>query len=109
MEYRMFGRSGMQVSAIGLGGNTFGGVGCDEKQTAEIVAHALDLGINHFDCADTYGAGGGSERNLGAALAGRRHDAIVATKTGYPLGSGPNSDGLSRRRIINNCEASLKR
>ncbi|RIK38691.1 MAG: aldo/keto reductase [Chloroflexi bacterium] len=109
MEYRLLGRSGLRVSAIGLGGNTFGGAGCDAQQTAAIVDRALELGINHFDCADTYGAGGGSERNLGAALAGRRDDAIVATKTGFPLGSGPNADGLSRRRIINNCEASLKR
>lgn len=105
----MLGRSGVRVSAIGLGGNTFGGAGCDERQTAAIVQRALELGINHFDCADTYGAGGGSERNLGAALAGQRDEVIVATKTGFPLGSGPNADGLSRRRIINNCEASLQR
>lgn len=109
MEYRMLGRSGVQVSAIGLGGNTFGGAGCDERQTAAIVHRALELGINHFDCADTYGGGGGAERNLGAALKGHRDDVIIATKTGFPLGSGPNSDGLSRRRIINNCEASLRR
>ena len=70
---------------------------------------ALDLGINHFDCADSYGGGGVSERFLGAALHGRRHEAIVATKTGYPLGDGPNNSGLSRARIIACCEASLKR
>lgn len=104
----MLGRSGVMVSAIGLGGNTFGRA-CDEQQTAAVVHRALDLGINHFDCADTYGGGGVSERYLGAALKDRRHEAIVTTKTGFPLGDGPNSDGLSRRRIINNCEASLKR
>lgn len=104
----MLGRSGVMVSAVGLGGNTFGRA-CNEQQTAAVVHRALDLGVNHFDCADTYGGGGVSERFLGAALRGRRDDAIVATKTGFPLGSGPNSDGLSRRRIINNREASLTR
>lgn len=108
MEYRQLGRSGVRVSAIGLGGNTFGRA-CDEQQTAAVVHRALDVGINHFDCADTYGGGGVSEQFLGSALKGRRHDAIVTTKTGFPLRSGPNNDGLSRRRIINNCEASLQR
>lgn len=107
MEYRKLGRSGVMVSAIGLGGNTFGRT-CDAATTAAIVDRALDLGINHFDTADTYG-GTRSEEYLGAALHGRRHEAIIATKTGYPLGDGPNNDGLSRRRIIANCEASLAR
>ena len=48
-------------------------------------------------------------RNHLTRRANQRHNAIIATKTGYPLGSGSNSDGLSRRRIINNCEASLQR
>jgi aryl-alcohol dehydrogenase-like predicted oxidoreductase len=108
MEYRLLGRSGVMVSALGLGGNTFGRA-CDAQQTARVVHQALDLGINHFDTADSYGGGGVSEQYLGKALQGRRADAIIATKTGYPLGSGPNSDGLSRRRIINNCEDSLRR
>jgi 1-deoxyxylulose-5-phosphate synthase len=108
MQYRPFGRSGFQVSAIGLGGNTFGRA-CDERETAAVVHRALELGINHFDCADTYGGGGTSERYLGKALEGRRYEVFLTTKTGFPLGDGPNSDGLSRRRIINNLEASLKR
>ena len=108
MQYRPFGRSGFQVSAIGLGGNTFGRA-CDERDTAAVVNRALELGINHFDCADTYGGGGISERYLGKALEGRRYEVVITTKTGFPLGEGPNSDGLSRRRIINNLEASLER
>ncbi len=108
MQYRPFGRSGFQVSAIGLGGNTFGRA-CDEADTAAVVHRALELGINHFDCADTYGGGGVSERYLGKALAGRRYEVVLTTKTGFPLGEGPNADGLSRRRIINNLEASLQR
>lgn len=107
MEYRQFGRSGMMVSALGLGGNTFGRA-CDAAMTARIVDRALEQGINHFDTADSYG-GTRSEEYLGAALRGRRHDAIIATKTGYPLGDGPNDDGLSRQRIIASCEASLRR
>jgi len=108
VEYRPLGRSGFQVSAIGLGGNTFGRA-CDERQTAQVVARALELGVNHFDCADTYGGGGVSERYLGKALGSRRKDVIIATKTGYPLGSGPNADGLSRWRIVKSCEESLRR
>lgn len=108
MHYRSFGRSGLQVSVVGLGGNTFGRA-CDERQTAAVVHRALELGINHFDCADTYGGGGVSEEYLGKALKGHRDEAIITTKTGYPLGEGPNADGLSRWRIINNLEASLKR
>lgn len=108
MHYRSFGRSGFQVSAVGLGGNTFGRA-CDERDTAAVVHRALELGINHFDCADTYGGGGVSERYLGKALKDHRDEVIITTKTGFPLGEGPNSDGLSRRRIINNLEASLKR
>ncbi|HCG28283.1 MAG TPA: aldo/keto reductase, partial [Chloroflexi bacterium] len=76
--------------------------------TAAIVDRALSIGINHFDTADMYG-GTRSEEYLGAALRGRRSDAIIATKTGYPLGEGPNDEGLSRRRIIASCEASLRR
>ena len=110
MDYHMLGRGGVRVSAIGLGGNTFGR-GVDEGQTAAVVARALDLGINHFDFdrADTYGGGGVSERFLGAALKGRHHDAIVVTKTGFPLGAGLNADGLSRRCVMSCCAASLTR
>ncbi len=108
MQYRPFGRSGFQVSAVGLGGNTFGRA-CDERDTAAVVHRALELGINHFDCADTYGGGGTSERYLGKALKDHRYDVVLTTKTGFPLGEGPNADGLSRRRIINNLEASLRR
>ncbi len=108
MEYRPFGNTGYQVSAIGLGGNTFGR-DCDERQTAEVVNRAIELGINHFDCADTYGGGGISEMYLGKAVASRRREVFITTKTGYPLGEGPNNDGLSKRRIINNLEDSLER
>src|SRR5688500_13159207 len=51
MEYRRLGSSGVLVSAVGLGGNTFGRE-CDARATTAIVHQALDLGVNHFDCAD---------------------------------------------------------
>lgn len=96
------------VSTVGLGGNTFGRE-CDARATTAIVHRALDLGVNHFDCADIYSDDSAAERLLGAALKGRRHVVVLATKTGYPLGSGPNAQGLSRRRLIQSCENSLRR
>ena len=107
MDYRRLGNSGVLVSVIGLGGNTFGRY-CDERQTAAIIHRALELGINHVDTADTYSKGL-SEEYIGKAIAGRRHEVVLATKTGYPLHEGPNGQGLSRRRIVASLEASLKR
>jgi aryl-alcohol dehydrogenase-like predicted oxidoreductase len=66
MEYRHLGRSGLRVSAIGLGGNTFGRY-ADATRTAEIVGRALDLGVNVIDTADIYSAGQ-SEEFVGRAL-----------------------------------------
>jgi aryl-alcohol dehydrogenase-like predicted oxidoreductase len=93
---------------LGLGCNTFGRYGVDVDQTARIVHAALDLGINLFDTADTYG-GGLSEEYLGKALTGRRDKAVVATKVGWSLGDGPNEAGVSRARIMAGIERSLKR
>ncbi len=107
MEYRRLGASGVLVSAIGLGGNTFGRY-CDAEQTAAIVHRALDLGINFIDTADLYSSGV-SEEYIGRAIAGRRDEVVLATKTGFPLSDAPNGRGLSRRRIMMNLEASLRR
>jgi aryl-alcohol dehydrogenase-like predicted oxidoreductase len=107
MEYRQLGRSGLKVSAIGLGGNTFGN-GVDEAQTARIVHRAFDDGINFIDTADTYSRGV-SEQYVGKAIAGRRHQAIVATKVYGRMGDGPNDTGLSRKHILDGVDASLKR
>ncbi|HEY7834803.1 MAG TPA: aldo/keto reductase, partial [Ktedonobacterales bacterium] len=70
MEYRQLGRSGLRVSAIGLGGNTFGRT-VDAAGTAAIVSRALDLGVNFVDTADIYTAGQ-SEEFIGQALRGQR-------------------------------------
>ena len=107
MEYRQLGDSGVRVSAIGLGGNTFGRY-CDEAATREIVLRSLDLGVNHMDTADLY-SHGVSEEYIGRALIDRRDQAILATKVGFPWGEGPNDQGLSYRRVISACEESLDR
>ncbi len=107
MEYRQLGKSGLKVSAIGLGGNTFGN-GADEAQTARIIHRALDVGINFIDTADTYSRGV-SEQYVGKAVAGRRQQALVATKVYGRMGEGPNDTGLSRKHILEGVEASLKR
>lgn len=107
MEYRQLGGSGLRVSEVGLGGNNFGKY-CDEAQTARVIHQALALGVNFVDTADIY-AGTLSEQYAGKAIADRRQDVILATKTGFPLGEGPNSQGLSYGRMIACCEASLRR
>jgi aryl-alcohol dehydrogenase-like predicted oxidoreductase len=107
MEYRHLGRSGLQVSVVGLGGNTFGRY-ADEAATAAIVHRALDLGITFFDTADVYGTGT-SEELLGKALRGRRDEALIATKVGMQMGERPNESGSSRKHVISGCEASLRR
>ncbi len=107
MEYRKFGAAGVKVSAIGLGGNNFGRR-IDAAQTAAVVHRALDLGVNLFDTADMYGPFL-SEEYLGKALAGRRHEVVLATKGGKRLGDKPNEIGLSYRRVMACCENSLRR
>jgi aryl-alcohol dehydrogenase-like predicted oxidoreductase len=107
MEYRQLGRSGLRVSVIGLGGNTFGRY-ADEAQTAAIIAQAIDVGINLVDTADTYGVGA-SEELVGKALVGRREQMLIATKVGMQMGEGANERGASRKRVIEGCHASLRR
>jgi aryl-alcohol dehydrogenase-like predicted oxidoreductase len=108
VEYRRLGRSGLQVSVVGIGCNNFGGR-IDADQTATVVNKALDLGINLFDTADVYGNRGVSEEFLGRALKGRRRDAVVATKFGSTMGEGPHWSGGSRRYIYDAVHDSLRR
>ncbi|NML43387.1 aldo/keto reductase [Ramlibacter sp. G-1-2-2] len=108
MQYRHVGRSGLVASAIGVGCFPFGGF-VSVPDTCKVVDQALDLGINYFDTANSYGIGK-SEEALGAALeGGKRQKALVATKFGNRWGDGPNDAGASRMAVINACEASLKR
>src|SRR6185369_2202219 len=107
MQLRNLGRSGLKVSAIGLGANTFGGT-ADQNATVEIVNRALDLGVSFIDTADVY-ARGRSEEYLGEALTGRRREAILATKCAGAMSDSPLERGTSRRWIIQAIEDSLRR
>jgi aryl-alcohol dehydrogenase-like predicted oxidoreductase len=108
VEQRNLGRSGLIVSAVGLGCNNFGGR-IDLAATRAVVHRALDLGITFFDGSDTYGPNGSSEEYLGRVLAGHRHEIVLATKFGRPMDPEGRLQGASRRYIVQAAEASLKR
>lgn len=107
MEYRKLGNSGLEVSAIGLGGNNFGWW-ADEAASISVINHALDMGVTFIDTAAMY-KDGESEEFIGKAIKNRRSQVIVATKFGSGTGKGPNARGSSRYHIIKEVEASLRR
>jgi aryl-alcohol dehydrogenase-like predicted oxidoreductase len=107
MTYRRLGRSGLSVSALGLGCNTFGR-SVDAAGAAALVHAALERGVTFFDTADIYGEQR-SEEYLGRALAGRRDRAVIATKVAAEVGPGPNDRGASRAHIMDGVHASLRR
>jgi len=107
MEQRNLGRSGLQVSAVGLGCNNFGWR-CDQAQTVAVVDKALELGVALFDTADICG-GGLSEEYLGKALGDRRKGVVVATKFAGPMSGSPRPRDTSRRHVLDAVEASLRR
>jgi len=109
VQYRPLGRTGVQVSPLCLGSMMFGPWGNDDRTDATRIIHrALDVGINFVDTADVYSAGV-SEEIVGAALAGRRDEVFLATKFFMPMDDDPNHRGGSRRWIIREVEASLRR
>ncbi len=109
MEQRHLGKSGLRVSAVGLGCNNFGGR-IDLEATKRVVHKALDLGITFFDEADTYGAPRGhSETCLGQILGDRRKDIVLATKFARPMDASGRFEGASRHYIMAEVEASLRR
>ena len=109
MEYRSLGATGITVSTYCLGTMMFGAWGNpDHGECRTMVDLALEAGINFVDTADVY-AFGESEEILGAALAGRRDDVIVATKVNNAMSDDPNMRGNSRRWIVRACEESLRR
>lgn len=112
MRHLPLGSSGLQVSAIGLGCNNFGGR-LDARATRAVVDAALDAGITLLDTADIYGGAGGSETHLGEALKGRRDQVVLATKFGYDgvdMGYGPAAGSRAGRAYIRRAvEASLTR
>lgn len=108
MQKRQIGRSGLRVTTVGLGCNNFGWT-IGQEASNEVVAKALDLGINLFDTADRYGtAGGDSEIVLGKALGARRKDIVLLTKFGVDLVDARIRDS-SRSYIMRAVEASLQR
>jgi len=108
MRYRPLGRSGTQVSVLGLGTMVLGPWGDNDPDGAVRTVHAaLDAGINLVDCADIYGDGV-SEELVGRAVRTRRDDVVLATKFGNPMGDDLNRRG-SRRWIERALDASLRR
>lgn len=109
MRKRKLGMTGLEVSELCLGTGTFGGVGSykrsgevTQKEADYMIDRAIDGGINFFDTADTY-SDGLAEQILGKALGGKRKDVVLITKIA------PGKEGLTRKHILEGCEASLKR
>ena len=117
MEYRQLGRSGLKVPELCFGAGTLGTSGeffeawgsTTEAEADRIVGICMDAGLNFFDTADIYSAGG-SELALGKALAKyKRRDVLISTKSTFRFGAGPNNVGSSRYHLIEQLEGSLKR
>jgi len=109
VDYRTLGRTGIKVSSLCLGCMMFGGK-TNPSDSYDIIDRALDAGINFLDTANVYSIGR-SEEVTGEALKrnGKRHDVVLATKVHGKMGEGVNDLGNSRRHIIEQCEASLRR
>ncbi len=120
MRYARLGRSDLEVSVLGLGCGNFGGIGStpelfergdDERTAFTLMDAARDAGITLFDTANSYG-GGRSEEWVGRWLASRpgaRDDIVLTTKVRNRVGTDPGDEGLSRRHIRSQIEASLRR
>lgn len=106
MKYRRVGKSGVTVSEIGLGS----WLTEDKSNYVELIKRAYDLGINHFDSANIYGATPHeSEEVLGQVLSQfPRNGYVVTTKAWGPVGSGPNDRGLGRKHLLSEVDKSLR-
>jgi aryl-alcohol dehydrogenase-like predicted oxidoreductase len=117
MDYRRLGKSGVKVSRVCLGCMSYGiperGLHAwtlDEEKSRPFIRRALELGINFFDTSNSY-SDGTSEEILGRAIRdfARRDEVVIATKVFYPLRKDPNGRGLSRKAILAEIDASLRR
>src|SRR3977135_882735 len=117
MEYRNLGQSGLKVSRLCLGCMSYGvperGTHpwtLDEEQGRPFLKRAIEVGINFFDTSNSY-SDGTSEEILGRAIRdfARRDEVVVATKVFFPTGKGADARGLSRKAILAEIDASLRR
>lgn len=121
MGFHNLGRTGLMVSAFGMGCGNFGGIGSapaffgqgeSEEEAFALLDRAVELGINYLDTANAYG-GGRSEETIGKWLATKdrsvRDNLLISSKVANPVGEGPNQRGLSRRHILDQVDASLGR
>lgn len=114
MTYRRCGRSGVRLPLVSLGlWHNFGDVD-DFAVAREMILHAFDAGITHFDLANNYGPPPGSaESNFGKVLAAdlsaHRDEMIISSKAGYLMWEGPYGEWGSRKYIVASCDQSLKR
>jgi aryl-alcohol dehydrogenase-like predicted oxidoreductase len=115
MHFTSLGSTGLSVSRLCLGCMSYGTPDwrpwvLDEAQSRPFFRRAIEAGINFFDTANMYSLGV-SEEVTGRALRefGRLDELVIATKVFFPVGTGPNSQGLSRKHIVQACEASLRR
>lgn len=114
MEYRRSGRSGIKLPAISLGLWHNFGDSTRVDNSRELLRHAFDLGITHFDLANNYGPPPGSaEENFGRILRedfrAHRDELIISTKAGYTMWQGPYGDWGSRKYLVASLDQSLKR
>jgi len=109
MEYRKFGKTGIDISAIGFGcweiGGGYGSI--EETDFIRAVNRALDAGLNSYDTAEAYGFGA-SEKSLAKALGKRRKEAVITTKFGVGYPDKPNYRDSTRQRVMESIEKSLK-
>lgn len=116
MENRLLGASGLRVPVLSFGAGTFGGQGplfsawgdSDGLEARRLIDICLEAGVALFDTADVY-SNGASEQILGEAVKGRRDRVLLSTKTGLPMGDGPNDAGTSRLRLTRAVEGALRR
>ena len=107
MQYHLLGSTGVKVSMLCFGTMSFGG-DADEATSAALYRRCREVGINFFDCANTY-AGGRSEEILGRLVAGERDDLVLTSKVYFPTGPDVNAGGATRKHILRMVETSLKR
>jgi voltage-dependent potassium channel beta subunit len=109
MRYRKLGKWGLRVSEVGLGSWLTYGSGVEAAEARRCLRAAFEGGINFFDTADVY-SNGDAERFLGRFLGELpRREFVVASKCYFPMSEGPNDRGLSRKHILESCDATLDR